>query len=241
MNSGVEPLAVAVSDVLFCHWPIDEDAAEAVVPPWLSPDALAGSAWASVVALRMDRFDAFGLPVREGLEAVNLRTYVRGPSGDRGVYFRSLDATDRLAVGTARRLFRLPYHRARIDRSESGGKTTVLARRCDGSGAGVTATFSPEGEPDPPEPDTLHSFLTERYRYFTEGPLGTRLVGSVGHEPWPLQPVDATVEVDGLLSAEGIETDGDPLYHYSPGVRIRIGPPGPVRSAPAGRRRDGEV
>ncbi|WP_226021416.1 YqjF family protein [Halomicrobium salinisoli] len=241
MNSGVEPLAVAVSDVLFCHWPIDEDAAEAVVPPWLSPDALAGSAWASVVALRMDRFDAFGLPVREGLEAVNLRTYVRGPSGDRGVYFRSLDATDRLAVGTARRLFRLPYHRARIDRSESGGKTTVLARRCDGSGAGVTATFSPEGDPDPPEPDTLHSFLTERYRYFTEGPLGTRLVGSVGHEPWPLQPVDATVEVDGLLSAEGIETDGDPLYHYSPGVRIRIGPPGPVRSTAAGRRRDGEV
>jgi len=224
MPDPVRPLSTTLADVLFLHWPVSPATVDSLVPDWLEPDTADGSAWVSALPLTMAEFDLFGLPVREDVEALNLRTYVRTPNGDRGVYFLSLDVADRLAAETARSVFRLPYYHASIRRRRQGDRTEVVARRRADADARLTVTFEPTGELRTAAPDTLASFLVERERYFTTGPLGTRLVGSVGHPSWSIQTATATITENTLLSAAGIDrVEGDPLVHYSPGVEMGIG------------------
>lgn len=229
MNEPVRPLSASLSDVCFVHWPYPPAEVEALLPPWLEPDTEDGRAWVTALPLTMARFDLLGVPVRERVEGVNLRTYVRTSDGTRGVWFLSLDVDDRIAAETARSVFQLPYHRARIRRRTQGERTEVVARRRGDGDARLAVTFEPEGEPLEPGPDTLPSFLIERHRYFTNGPLGTRLRGSVGHPPWPVQPATVAVAENTLLDAAGLgDPDDDPLVHYSPGVEMGIGALGPV-------------
>ena len=229
MRTGIEPLTIAFRDVCFCHWPVPETHVSRLVPDWLVPDTVDGSAWLSAVSVEMSEFDVFGLPVREDVLAVNLRTYVRGPSGDRGVYFCSLDATDRPAVEAVRRLFRLPAYFATIDLTRNDARTTVRVARRERSDSTLAITCEASGPNQTTSPDTIPSFLAERYRYFTEGPFGTRLVGSVGHAPWTLQSAVATVTEDSLLQTVGLDDpDPDPLAHYSTGTTMRIDVPRPI-------------
>lgn len=229
MRTGFEPLTITLRDVCFCHWPVSEAHVSRLIPGWLTPDTADGSAWISALTMEMARFDAFGVPLREDVLGVNLRTYVTSPGGDRGVYVCSLDATDELAVETARRFLDLPYYYADVDlRTHSDGRTVRATRRDDARPV-FELSYSESGPTQTASPDTLASFLTERYRYFTEGPLGTRLVGSVGHEPWPLQSANASITEDELLATVGLEDPEDrPLAHYSAGRKLRIGPPRPL-------------
>ena len=229
MPTGVEPLSITLRDVCFLHWPVPEAQVAELLPDWLTPDTADGSAWISAVPMEMASFDLFGVPVREGVLAVNLRTYVESPDGNRGVYFLSLDVTDRLAAETARRLFRLPYYAADIDRSSEGEETTVRSARLDDSREALDVTYEPTGATQAASPDTLASFLVERYRYFTEGPLGTRLVGNVGHDTWSLQSAKVTVRNDSLVTAvTGRAVTEQPLAHYSDGTSMTIEPPRPL-------------
>lgn len=232
MKTGLAPLEVTLRDVGFLHWPVPKAVVADLVPNWLQPDAADGSAWVSAIPLEMRRFDLLGQPVREHVDAVTVRTYVRGPDGDRGVYFLSLDATDRRAVRAARQLFRLPYYAADIQRSSAGAETTVRSSRVEDSRATLGVTYEPSGPGQRAAPDTLASFLVERYRYFTEGPLGTRLVGSVGHDAWTLQSATVTMQDDGLVRAFGIDSvQEEPLAHYSEGTAMRLGVPMPLSIA----------
>lgn len=226
----VRPLSTTLGDVCFLHWPYPESIVDRVTPTWVTPDAADESAWVSAVVVTMASVDVFGLPVREDVVGVNLRTYVRGPDDQRGVYFFSLDVTDRLVAETAPHLFHLPYRFAEIDRGEADGRFRVGSRRADGSGAALTATVEPSGEPRVPGPDTLPAFLVERSRYFTSGPMGTHLVGGVGHEPWAVAPASASASAESLLETAGFEPpESSPLAHYSPGIELSIGPPRPIR------------
>jgi len=221
----LRPLSLRLSDVLFLHWPVPSDAVRSCAPDWTEPDAFDGTAWVSAISVTVDRFETFGVPVREGVEAVILRTYVRTPSDQRAVHFLSLDVTDRIAADAARALFRFPAHHADVRRRSGDAGTEVRARRRDAGAATAEVTFDPLGDPATPEPDTLASFLVTRERYVTGGPLGTRLVGSVGHPPWTLQPADVTMGEQTLLDAADLSPrEGGPLAHYSPGIDMRIGP-----------------
>lgn len=225
MPAPLRPLSLRLSDVCFIHWPVSTAAIRACIPDWTEPDTSDGTAWVTAVAVTIDRFETFGVPVRENVEAVILRTYVRTPSDQRAVHFLSLDVTDRIAADAAQALFRFPAHHADVERRRRDDGTEVRARRRSAAAPGLHAEFQPLGEPATAEPDTLASFLVTRERYVTTGPLGTRLVGSVGHPPWTLQPADVTVRDDTLLDAAAVTpTDGQPLVHYSPGLDMTIGP-----------------
>ena len=43
----------------------------------------------------------------------------------------------------------------------------------------------------------------------------------VDHEPWPLRQATAESVDPGLVSAAGIEVEGEPVVHCSDGVRVR--------------------
>ncbi|WP_227132908.1 YqjF family protein [Halorubellus salinus] len=224
MSIAVRPLSLALSDACLAHWPVAAGTIRDRIPDWTEPDRFDDSAWVSAILLSIDRFDAFGVPVRRDVEAVILRTYVSTPAGQRAIHFLSLDVNDRLVADAMRNLFRLPAHHATVRRLEDGDRTEVVARRRGQDRARLAVTYTPVGEPGPTAPDTLSSFLVERERYVATGPLGSRLVGSVGHPPWPVQPADATVTERSLLDAADIDPAGEPsLVHYSPGVEMTIG------------------
>lgn len=223
MSVAVRPLSLALSDVCLVHWPVSAETVRARIPDWTDPDRFDDAAWVSVLSLSIDRFDAFGVPVRRAVDAIIVRTYVTTPAGQRAIHFCSLDVTDPLVADAMRTLFRVPAHHASVERREAADRTEVVVQRRD-DGARLSVTFAPAGEPGPTAPDTLSSFLVERERYVGTGPLGSRLVGSVGHPPWEVQPADATVTEGSLLEAAGIALDGEPsLVHYSPGVEMTIG------------------
>ncbi|NHN42748.1 DUF2071 domain-containing protein [Halorubellus sp. JP-L1] len=229
MLGPIRPLSLALADACFVHWPVSPARVRATVPDWTEPDTVAGSAWVSAIALTIDRFDAFGVPLRENVETVALRTYVTTPDGQRAIHFLSADVNDRVAADAARTLFRVPTSHAHVDRRTRGDRTEVDARRRDGSGANLAVAFEPAGNPATTAPDTLASFLVDRERYVATGPLGTRLVGSVGHPPWTVQPADATVTDRTLLDAVGLDApDEQSLVHYSPGLEMTLDAPRPL-------------
>jgi hypothetical protein len=70
---------------------------------------------------------------------------------------------------------------------------------------------------DPMEAGDRELFLTARYRLYSTL-FGKLAYADVEHEPWPLH--SARVE---RLEQNLVDSAGEPLVHYSPGVHTRIG------------------
>lgn len=226
---STRPLAVTVDDVCFCHWPVDADALSRSVPDWLTVETADGDAWVSAVAHTVTGVASFGVDLTRPAEAVNVRTYVRGPDGQRGVRFLAVFTDDPLAATFSKPALRLPYREGRLDRRDDDGEYRTR-RTLDVDGRRVLdVRYTPgDGETTTAPPDSVAAFLVERHRYFTTDGFGTRLVGSVGHDPWPLGSVDADVS-GSLLSALGLPNPaGPPLVHYSPGTELGLSPPRPL-------------
>jgi uncharacterized protein YqjF (DUF2071 family) len=247
----VRPLTATLRDVWFLHWPVPAATVDRATPAWLTPDTADDTAWASALVLTARRVSAAGVGLRENVGALVFRTYVRDGDDRRGVHFLSVHVDDGLIAAGAD-LSGLPCHEADVDRESTGDGHLDAVRRPAGAGvdravqrlgdairgsgrergvtadrreeALLTATVEPAGEPREPGPDTLPAFLVERSRYFATGPLGTPLVGGVGHDPWRISPASATVDATGLFAAAGLEAPADdPLAHHSPGLEMALG------------------
>jgi len=211
-------------DVVFAHWRVAPPAVSARLPDGVDVATHDGDAWLGVVGFVMSEIRPRGSPVGRSFPELNLRTYVTGPDGGRGVYFFSLDAADRLGVSVARGAFRLPYYRAEMRHDAADGTMTLRSRRThpDAPPARFDASYRPTGGTDTPDPGTLTAFLTENYRFYTQG---DRLyAGDIDHDPWPLAPATATIRSNTLFSASGFDTpDPEPVVHYSPGIDVTAG------------------
>jgi uncharacterized protein YqjF (DUF2071 family) len=154
-------------DLLFAHWPLDRATIEPHVPEALSLDEYDGQAWLGispfvVSSLRLAATPP--LPVVSTFPELNVRTYVT--HGEKpGIWFFSLDAASRLAVAGARRFFKLPYFRARMEAKPEVGSIDYTSERHDrrGQDACFRAHYGPVSEPFAAAPGSLEHFLTERY------------------------------------------------------------------------------
>lgn len=227
--SGIQPFTVTVSNVCFCHWPVPADTLTRSVPDWLTVETAAGSAWVTVIHTTITGISAFGVDLSRPAEAVIVRTYVRGPRGQRGLYVFALVPGEPIAATTATPLLRLPIRQGTPTRDSTGDRTRT--KRTLDMGANRVFAFQYDGsttEPAPAPPDSLAAFLVERHRYFTTGPLGSRGVGNVGHDPWNIAPIDATVS-GRLLPTLGLPGPIDePLCQFSSGLELHVGPPKPL-------------
>ncbi|WP_424004082.1 DUF2071 domain-containing protein [Haloarcula salina] len=219
---ALRPLEATLDDVCFCHWPVARERAEAVVPDWLAVETADGDAWVSAIAATVERVDLFGVTVSRPAELLTVRTYVRGPSGQRGVAVLALFCDDPRTRTAVSELF----HVAPGDAVPRVLPTSERRRVLDaGDRRLFECRYEATGEPVALPPDSLASFLVDRQRYFAAGPLGTRLVGSIGHDPWRLDRVDAAVT--GAPPAP-VELSGEntiSLTHHSPGVTLSLAPP----------------
>src|SRR5688572_7906720 len=87
--------------ITFLHWPCEPALLAGRLPPPLELDKFDGVGWVGltpfiVAGLRPPFVPA--LPWLSKFPETNVRTYVRGPDGQRGVWFFSLDAARLAAV-----------------------------------------------------------------------------------------------------------------------------------------------
>jgi uncharacterized protein YqjF (DUF2071 family) len=211
--------------LLFAHWPVDPARLRAVLPSRVEPDVRDGSAWLAIVAFVMVGTRSCGppwWPVLAPIPELNVRTYVRVHDVP-AVWFLSLDASSTLFATLGRKLYGMHYHVAEMRVSEDEGCVCFRSTR---RGAAFAATYAPTGPAATAEQGSLEHFLVERYRLFAER-RGRLITAEVAHEPWPLQPAAAQIEVNEM-APPNLEFDGEPLLHFCRSVAATISAPAPA-------------
>lgn len=227
--SGGWLLAQTWEDLLFAHWPVAADAVRAYLPEELGVDTYDGSAWLGVTPFRVTGLRLRGtlpLPGVSSFLELNVRTYV--VRDDRpGIWFLSLDASSPLAVEVARRLYRLPYFRARIDARSEAGRIAYECARTGERGKAFSARYGPRGKAARPRAGTLEHFLTERYCLYAGGDGGLHRA-DIHHGPWPLQGAVAEIGLNSMPPHGLVPATVEPLLHFSHRQDVVIWPLDPV-------------
>lgn len=212
--------------LLFAHWPVDVAELSAHVPPPLTLDTHEGHAWLGITPFDLAELRGRGLPRLPGASSfpeLNVRTYVR--LGDRpGVFFFSLDAGSRLAVGAARTAYALPYHHAKMSIEQRG---EWLHYRCERDRAThFEARYRPVGTAFTAEAGSLEHFLVERYALYAVPRPNVVHRADIHHAPWLIRPAEAEIARNTMAAAAGITVpDRAPLLHYAERQDVVVWPP----------------
>ena len=214
-------------NLLFVHWRLPVERVQATLPAGLQVETFGGDAWVGIVPFSMQRIRPWWFPPVPGISwflETNLRTYVRHPSGQTGVWFYSLDANNRIAVWTARTFWHLNYINADLKIHENFDLLTYSGTRHDGSGGYHLALQCPNDSLTTAADRSLEHFLLERYHLFTEH-SGNISCGQVHHPPYQFQQVPSLTACDQTLTeCAGLGTlDGPPAHiAWSPGVDVKV-------------------
>jgi uncharacterized protein len=211
----------------FLHWSYDPAVVQRLLPKNLEVQTFQGQAWVGVTPFLLEDLRtpvAPALPWFTSFPETNVRTYVRGPDGREGLWFFSLDAARLEPVLVARSTYALPYMWSQMAVERDGSTIRYRSRRRWPGPNPAPSQIIVEVGPAlrPQELGEFDHYLTARWQlYTTLGPLLAR--STVEHEPWPLyRAVVRELETD-LVAAAGLpDPEGEPVVHWSPGVRTRI-------------------
>lgn len=200
-------------DLLFAHWPVEAEALRPMIPKRLEIDTFEGAAWLGIVPFRMAEVTPRFVPALPGLSAfaeLNVRTYVSLDERP-GVWFFSLDATQKLAVRIARWAWKLPYYDADMSVERDAGWVHYRSHRTHRGAptAEFRARYRPIGPPTESVPGSLRHWLTERYCLYA-GDDSRLLRGEVHHAMWPLQQAEAELEVNTMAASLGFPLSDPP-------------------------------
>jgi len=231
---------------VFIHYEVDPAALQREIPFQL--DLWKGRAFVSLVAFTMERLrPSVGGRVAElafkpiaSTRFLNVRTYARH-RGEPGIYFIAEFLSNRLCVPLGPPTFGLPYRFGNlIYEHNRAGRVVAGTVNAAGGRCRLAYRAQPASEPAPQEsgPETLDSFLLERYAAFTcRGAKRRRF--HIWHPPWPQFRIEPVVQDEGLLATTGKWIENARLIggNYSPGVRgVWMGSPRRIYP-PAARRR----
>lgn len=218
-------MAQSWQQLLFAHYRVAVDTIRPMIPPELEIDTYDGEAWISIVPFMMNHVHLRGIPsfpTTGKFPELNVRTYVK--QGDKaGVWFFSLDAASFLAVWMARLTFNLPYFHATMSLHQSGDTIHYKSvRKHPGAKSAIfNASYRPIAPVQDYAPDSLDSWLSERYVLYSANRQGKVFIGHINHVPWKLQPAEADFQQDDMLKAAGIPVlDTEPLLHYAHSIDV---------------------
>ena len=211
-------------DLLFMHWPVEPNDIEKHLPG-IPCDQFDGRAWIGIVPFRMTNVAPRFVPALPGFSAfpeLNVRTYV-SIDGKPGVWFFTLDATNRIAVRVARQFFHLPYMDAKIEFESKDGVINYSSTRIHNNepAAELELSYRPIGDSFFAEPGTLEYWLTARYCLYTQDRSGNLLRGEIDHDPWPLYDAEAKIVTNTMLDSFAIEILGDPHLLFSDDIFVK--------------------
>ncbi len=206
-------------DVLFVHWPYRPEVLRPLVPAMLDIEEREGSAWISVVALRMAHLRLRGLSrlaVLHDFAELNLRTYV-SHQGNPGVWFLRIDAASELATQVGRRCFHAPYHHVDATISRGSHPIDFAEHAARGPGPETMLRYEPTGDPIACGEDSLVDFLTARDCLYTVGRRKVDVLQcDVDHQPWTLYHADAHMELDAFLRSGHVPPPVTrPMMHWA--------------------------
>ena len=214
-------------DLLVAHWPFDPAVLRPLIPadPEFAIESFDGRGWLGVVPFTMADVAPRGVPAIPRLSRfpeLNVRTYVTY-RGEPGVWFLSLESASRPTVLGGRAVFHVPYHDADMAARQHGGEVTYRSRRRGRGGppAAFHATYRPTGPVARAAPGSFDAWSTDRPRLFATDGSGRVWRTEVRHEPWPLQPAEATIDAGGLLDALGLVLPEEaPVLRFSARVDV---------------------
>jgi uncharacterized protein len=212
----------------FLHWRYPAELIRPLLPRGLALDIFDASAWIGLTPFIVSGLRPPGLPALPWISRfpeMNVRTYVRGPDGERGIWFFSLEADRLTAVAGARLSYGLPYRWADMSIRCDSREIEYKSRRHFGLGQAHIAIR----RGSPIQTGEQERFLTARFRLYTT--LAGRLAfAQVAHPPWPLESA-ALLKLDqNVIQHSGVPMpNGEPLIYFSPTVSVRIGRPMFVR------------
>ena len=205
----------------FLHWRYPASVVQPLLPPGLELDTFDDSAWIGLIP-----FEIHNLPGLPPFPETNVRTYVIGPDGGRGVWFFSLDAARLLAVTGARAGYRLPYFWAAMRVISENDTIRYQSRRKWPHRSETTdLVVKPGAAYDSRELTDRDHFLTARYCLYNvmRGRIGR---AQIEHPPWPLTRATVVDINQTLIQAVGLPPpDGPALVHYSAELDVKIGYP----------------
>jgi uncharacterized protein YqjF (DUF2071 family) len=207
-------------DLAFLHWRVDDAALRRLVPDSVELHTFDGTAWIGVVPFLLTGLRVRGLPPIPGLSTfpeLNVRTYVIRDDKP-GIWFFSLDAASTWFVEAAKKLYRLPYNRARMRCERTGDHVEYDSSR---AGASFAARYRGEGDLFHARPGSLEHYLTERYCLYTEDG-GRAYRADIHHPPWDLQRGQATV-VENTMSPLPL-LDEEPHVLFAPRQDVVVWP-----------------
>ena len=207
----------------FLHWRYQPDEIRCRLPRQLELDTFDGSAWVGLTPfLLQDLHPPFlpALPWISHFPEMNVRTYVRGPDGEPGVWFFTLEADRIAAVAGARLAYGLPYRWADMRVRSTAGTIEYSSSRRWPFGSGGANICVEIGEPI--EPAALDRFLTARFRLYTFL-LGRLAFAQIDHPPWPLRTARLVRLVQNVIEASGVpQPQGSPMLHHSVSLDVRV-------------------
>lgn len=221
-------------DLLFMHWQVDADQLRQTLPSSLTLDTYQGKAWIGVVPFRMSGVSLRWMPDLPWLSRfpeLNVRTYVIGPDGRRGVWFHSLDATNPVAVRGARWLYSLNYVDANIKFAKEKGCDCGSWIRYDSNRthrgeaeARLKVEYRPIGSDYLAKEGSLDRWLTSRYSLFSANSKGHLFRGDIEHPEWHLRDAQAIIHENTMTNGLGIELpDEAPLLHFACKTKVKAG------------------
>src|SRR5690625_2094052 len=203
------------SNILFLHWPVQPDVIRPFVPEPFLIDTYDNKALISIVVFKAEqsllRFMPKWTAYRPVIQ-INVRTYVKNQSAERGVFFFALHANSLLAVLGARSLFGLPFTFACNKWQLENQK--VCVNSMDEHQSLFSVQFKPQKKKIQNE---LASFLTERYCIWNT--YGNRIIKiPILHQHWKLNEVDVLLEQNDLFSFLNNDYNytSNLIAHYSP-------------------------
>jgi uncharacterized protein len=207
--------------LLFAHWSVAVDALRTQVPAQLELETFEGRAYLGLTPFKVTNLRLRGLPPVPLLSTfleLNCRTYV-SYGGKPGIWFFSLDASSRFAVEGARRLYKLPYFRARMS-----GPPRFSSVRAQGQDThSWESVYRPIGPVDSAPTGTLEHFLAERYCLYAVDEHDCVHRAEIHHLPWRLQDAEAEV-LRNSMPPRGLDWRGDPHVMYSERQDVLIWP-----------------
>jgi uncharacterized protein YqjF (DUF2071 family) len=207
-------------DLAFLHWRVDATELGRQVPESVELETFDGSAWLGLTPFALHGFRVRGLPPLPRVSSfpeLNVRTYVTR-DGKPGIWFFTLDAASSLAVEAAKRLYKLPYHHARMRCERVEDHVQFSLER---AAASFRARYRGAGDLFHAEQGSLEAFLTERYCLYTED-AGRLYRAEIHHPPWALQRGEVTIDENTMAPVP--LPDDEPHVLFSPRQDVVVWP-----------------